>query len=743
MNISKLLIGLLWIITSLPSSLYSQTAGTLRGYIIDAKSSEALPYANVILEGTKLGASADLKGNFIIRGIPAGKTYTAIFSYIGYVRKKIPVRIVAANITQLTVELEPGNLELKTVEKIGNKYEKPNETDLGLQRINVRDIELMPKGVETDIFRTLQAIPGVQSTGDVSARYYVRGGASNQNLVLLNGVSVYNPFHALGLFSIIDPEMINAVEFYKGGFTADYGGRLSSVLNLITKDGNKSRFGGSANISFLTGKGEFDGPFPGGSFIFTGRKSLFDQTLKKFVNKNAPFNFYDFSGKINFTSTDTKTLTKVSANIFKSEDKMFSGDPAKADYRWINDIYSAYWFQAWEDVPIYSEANLSYSKFNGQVIPNYSSAKERVNILKDITLRGDFTYIYQSRDEMKVGFKLKSIETDLRFENLQGVKSNVHDNGLHLSIYGKYRFLRYNNFGADFGTRINVITLTQKSGAVFEPRINLTYNLLPSVSLKAAFGIYTQELITLTNENEIISIFEPWIITPEYLKPSEAIHYVAGIDFAITSDLSLATEFYYKDYKSLAEINENKFNYTDPDFIAGTGKSRGAEFQIKYNTGKINFSFSYALSYAYRIVNNYKYYPRYDSRNNVSAALSYNLGAGWHAGVQWIFSSGHPFTQMKSFYDKLYVEDLFQHGFYGDFKPYTILAEKNLGRLPDYHRLDLSLTKRFKLFFSDVSLSFNVLNVYNRKNIFYFNRENGERVNMLPVLPSASLRIEL
>ena len=156
--------------------------------------------------------------------------------------------------------LSPVNIQLEEIEKIGEKFKRPNETDIGLQKLDIREIESLPKGVETDIFRTLHFLPGVQATGDISARYYVRGSSSDQNLVLYNGVSVYNPFHALGLFSIIDPEMINSLEFYKGGFPAEYGGRLSAVLNLTQKDGNQNEIDGLVSLGALSSKVSLEGP---------------------------------------------------------------------------------------------------------------------------------------------------------------------------------------------------------------------------------------------------------------------------------------------------------------------------------------------------------------------------------------------------------------------------------------------------------------------------------------------------
>ena len=735
----------LFLLLVLSFTSFAQKTGTLRGFVTDSLSGEALPYSNILIQETTFGASADLRGIFTITGIPANREYSVRVTYVGYVSRYINVFIKAGEVTQIKVPLVESTIKLQEIEKIGNKISHANETDLGLQKLSVKELEMLPKGVETDIFRSLQFIPGVQSTGDVSARYYVRGGASDQNLVLLNGIPIYNPFHALGLFSIIDPEMINAVEFYKGGFTAEYGGRLSSVLNMITKDGNKNRYSGNGTISFLTGKAAIEGPIPGGSFLITGRKSLFDQVLKKFINyKDAPFSFHDLSGKINYATSDTKSLTKFSLQGFNSHDGLKSDDPAKADYSWTNNLYGLYWFQAWEDVPIYSEVNFSVSSFEGAIDPNLSDAKERQNSITDVTLKADFTNIYESRDEIKVGYKLKSVKTSYTFENLQGNKSALADQALHFSLYGKYRFLRFESFGADIGTRINLLSLTQQHAPFLEPRVNLTYAIFPWLIFKGAWGIYTQELITLTNENEVISLFEPWSIVPGYLKVPEAIHYVTGLELRLPNGFSFNTEVYYKDLKQTAEINPDKADDQDPDLVQASGESYGAEFLLKYSQDFIEFSASYSLSWAYRNINGWISYPRYDSRNAVNSNIILDLGAGWEASFSWFFNSGLPFTEIVGYYDKLYLNDLYGFGgFYGEYNPYTLLGDPNLGRLPTYHRLDMGITKKFTLGFTKIEISGNVLNVYDRKNIFYFERDSGKRVNMLPVLPTASIRIEI
>jgi hypothetical protein len=514
---------------------------------------------------------------------------------------------------------------------------------------------------------------------------------------------------------------------------------------MITKDGNKNRYSGNASIGFLTAKAAVEGPIPDGSFIITGRKSLFDNVLKRFVNyKDAPFNFYDLSAKLNYATSDTKSLTKFSLQGFNSHDDLTNDDPTKADYNWTNNLYGFYWFQAWQDVPIYSEVNFSVSSFEGAITPKLSNAKERENSIRDITLTADFTNVYDSRDEIRVGYELKSVKTDYNFENLQGNKSALAQQALHFSLYGKYRFLRFENFGADIGTRINLLSLTKQHAPILEPRINLTYAVFPWLILKGAWGIYTQELITLTNENEVISLFEPWSIVPRYSPVPEAIHYVTGLELRLPSGISFNTEVYYKDLKHTVELNPDKADDQDPDLVQASGEAYGAEFMFKYSHQYFQFTTSYSLSWAYRNINGWISYPRYDSRNAINSNLIINFGAGWETSISWFFHSGLPFTQIVGYYDKLYLDDLYGYGgFYGNYYPYTLLGDPNLGRLPTYHRLDIGLTKKFKIGFTKIEMSVNVINVYDRENIFYFERDTGKRVNMLPILPTALIRVEI
>jgi hypothetical protein len=740
----KIKITVLFLVLFFNSAIQLAQTGTLRGSVEDSTNGESLAYVNIVIAGTKIGISSDLNGNFTLPAIPSDRNLTLRITHIGYLNKEIPINLSSGKITQITIKLIPAKYQLEEIETVGKRISREKETDLGLNRLTVRDLELLPKGVETDIMRSLQLIPGVKSTGDVSARYYVRGGSSDQNLVLLNGVSVYNPFHAMGLFSAIDPEMINVIEFFKGGYTAEFGERLSSVLNLVTKNGNRNRYAGSASLSFLTSKASVEGPIPNGSFMITGRKSLFDNVLKKYTNyKDAPFDFYDFSYKVNYSMNDDKSLTKISLFGFNSKDQLLNKNQLKEDFNWSNNILGASWFQAWES-PLYSELTLSWSGFKAEVVPNESDALPRINKVDDITLKMDFNYIYESRDELRVGYAIKSFRTDYYFMNQLNIRTGLNDFSANISVYGKYRLLRFDSFVADAGVRINAAPLTNKNNTRFEPRLNTKFNISPLFSLKLAWGIYSQEMVTLTDDNDIISLFEPWIIVPDYLVAPSAIHYVIGADINLSENLLFNIEGYYKLLRNVTELNKSKVSSSDPDLLSSKGESYGWEFMLQLQEKRIAAMLSYSLSWAYRETDGWLYYPRYDYRHQLTFDVSYNIGANWNISAIWVFSSGQPFTQIEGFYDKLHFDNLYTQWFmYESYKPYTILTDKNLGRLPYYHRLDLNVSKKFNLYFLDLTFSASIINVYDRKNLFYFERDTGKRINMLPFLPTASIKVDL
>ncbi len=729
------------------SSKDNNRKGIIRGIVSDSTNGEILAFGNVLIKETNNGTSTNEKGLFIITSLYAPAEYTLQVSYVGYQTKEIVVKTLSNKVTHIDVKLLPNTIELQTVEKVGQKVPESNAIDLGLERLSIKDLEKLPQSAETDIFRLLKTVPGVKSTGDISARYYVRGSPSSHNLILLNGITIYHPFHALGMFSSVDPEMINSMEFYKSGIPVEYSGRLSSILNLVTKDGNKLKYSGTYNATMLTNKALVEGPIPNGSFILTGRKSHSTAILDKFLNEeNIPLDFYDFSFKLNLRDDEFVKKSNYSIFGFVSNDKLQNNSPSQADYDWSNKLFGFKWFQL-TDSPLFYEVNFFISSFEAETIPNFSSVLAKDNDITDITAKVDVTYVYDNKNQLDVGLKIKEVKSSLVLENSKGNSGDISGpKGANISAYLNYKFLSNKDFGLDIGSRVNLTRIAAGTAGqyFFEPRINFTGRFSPATAIKASWGIHNQELITLSDEDELINIFEPWFVTPNYLDPSQAIHYSAGLSINPTGNIEIDIEGYYKEINNFAALNDNKLFDTDPDLVNGEGESKGLELQINYTPKPYRINLGYSISEATKKVNGIKYPPRYDSRHTVNFSFEYNIGDGWYTSVVWTYNSGMPFTQFVGFRERLYIDDFVtDQMLLGNYDLYYIFGERNAVRLPDYHRLDFSLSKFLKIESLKIHMDLSLINVYDRKNIFYFDRETGKRINMLPFLPTASIKIEI
>jgi Carboxypeptidase regulatory-like domain/TonB-dependent Receptor Plug Domain len=731
----------------LPDTSPGQNIGTLRGFLTDSLSGEVLPYGNIFIKELNEGSATDNKGYYLFPGLPAPGSYTVTASFVGYEAKEFEVRIHVNQATLLNIQLNPVSFELQTVEKIAQRKGGDEKPNIGVHTYTVKELEIIPQGVETDILRSIQDVPGVTNTSDITAKYYVRGGTNNQNLILLNDATIYNPFHALGMFSIVDPEMINSFDFYKGGFPTEYAGRTSSVLDLVAKYGNKNRFAGTAAVSLLTAKAAFEGPIPNGSFIITGRKSISDEVLKYFYNNhNIPVSFYDLSFNLNYADNTFINDARFFLHGFASGDKIVNDDPQKADYSWDNVIYGLSYYQV-SDAPFFYKLSLNFSNFTGEVDPKQSNVKPKKNEVRDVTYKADFTFLFRNKDILDAGFKISSIKTDLFLKNSYGELQNIGPIGATVngSIYVNYQMLRFENFGLEVGSRLNLVGLSKGAynGNPFEPRLRLTYTVNPVVKVQAAAGVFIQELTTLSDEDEVITIFEPWLILPNYSGVTRSTHYTAGIDLYLNQNWNFNVEGYYKITRNVPLVNKNKIFPYDPDLVFAKSEAYGAEFSNRLSSSNISFTASYALAWVFNEIGGERYRPRYDIRNALKLLLEINLGDGWSFSTAWAYNSGYPFTRLTGYYDKLYFYvDPSDYSALDLYTRFALLDEKNTGTTPDYHRLDLNLSKRIELPHSKLFIGLNILNVYDRANLFYFNLETGERVNMLPFLPSIFVKAE-
>ncbi len=721
----------------------AQQTGTLRGIAKDSTTSEVLPFCNIFIKELNAGISTNSRGYFVLPSIASPHSYTVIASYVGYKTKEFNIKIETSKITEIEILLNKSSVELGTVEKVANVSAENNKPLISRLIITPRDLEITPMNIEPDLFRSLASLPGVQNSGDVSVKFNVRGGESNQNLILLDGIPIYYPFHAIGLLSVIDPDIINNVEFFKGGFTSNYDRAISSIVKIISNDGNNNFYSGKASLSLLSAKGLIEGPISNGSFYFTGRKSISNKILRKFVNeKDIPIDFYDYSFKINYRNKDFFEGTKFSLINLSSQDNLKYADPLTPDYLWSNNVWGFKMFTVGK-IPFFLDLGISLSSFENKINPKESEVKPKQNELNDFTISFDFLYILDSKDEIEIGTDIKSITSKLFLPNKFDFQTDIGTNDIGSNAYINYKILRFVNLGINIGARFNIVDLEAK-GNFIEPRINISYKLLSNLSIKTAYGIFQQELTTLQDEREALSLFEPIVIIPSYLSKAKAEHFIAGVSYGITNNIKIDIEGYYKNLISVPTLNENKTLFDEPDLLNSKGESYGTELLFNYSKNPFLFTVSYTLSWAFKEVDGFRYRPKYDSRHNLNLTLSYKLPFNIELNTTWKYNSGYPFTQQAGYYDRLAFNDFISNNdIYNTLIPIQLFAQKNAATLPDYHRLDMSLSKKLDLNYFKINMSISAINIYNRKNIYYFEQSTGKRVNMIPFLVTGIIKIEL
>lgn len=733
---TSILIGLLAAIMLPPASVAG--VGAVRGTVTDSANGEALIFANVTIRGTTLGVTTNLRGFYFLPGIPAGR-HTLQVSFIGYRQRTFVVNVSeGATLTQ-DVRLVPDRIEMDEM-TVTRETERPTDTDISLTRLSARDIGMVPAGLEGDIFRVLQAEPGVGSTGDVSARYYVRGGGGDQNLLLLDGATIYNPFHALGVFSVIDPDIIAGMEFHKGGFSPEHAGRLSSILNVVTRDGNRSRFGGSAQAGLLSGKVTLEGPVPDGSFLIAARKSYSARALQRYLpGKSNPFAFYDASAKVTYGGPAAGENGRLVAHAFLSDDRVRNGDPLQEDYYVRNNVAGVSWHRIWS-APLVSTVSVTYSGYDGEVLVNDSRAPMRSNRVRDVQFSADLTYMYTNRDELAFGVQSKRLSTALDLENVFGVLTRHDTRGTDLHAYASYRLRASEIFGLTIGARIRFATLTASRPTFIEPRASFTLVPSPVLALKAAVGWYAQEVVTLTDESEVLSVFDPWVIVPPSLGPPQAWHFNAGVSYHPHADVLVDVEAYYKPMNDLVDADPGRIAADAREFINVSGRSYGLEWLVRYDGGAFRAQASYALGYAERILGGVRVVPKYDVRHSVHLLTAWSPGGGVRLTAGWTLKSGAPFTPITGFHDRPVIDPVDPWSITGPAEPVTMWGGRNSRRLPWYHRLDAGGSLGFDIGPVAMTVELNLLNVYDRRNIFYYDRDTGEETTMLRFFPSLSVK---
>ena len=721
--------------------------GTIRGFITDQNTSEPIMFCNVSIKGTSYGSQTDLNGMYTLSKIPIGE-YTIVVSYVGYEKVEKEVELSINEIITLNLEMQQSSIKLDEVEISGERQEMKNDVKVASIKISSKDLELIPTiGGEADLAQYMQIIPGVIFTGDQGGQLYIRGGSPVQNKVIMDGMTIYSPFHSIGLFSVFDSDIIRNTDVYTGGFSAEYGGRVSSIMNITTKDGNKKRIKGKLSSNTFGSKLMIDGPLSkegSTTFLFSGKTSYIDKTSSTIYNFEMPYSYTDLYGKMTWNAGNGSK-----ANLFGFNFNDQVNYQGISDLKWKSEGIGSDFILIPGNSAVLIQGNFAFSSYHITLEEDNSQLRE--SSISGASMGFDFTS-FNPTGKIKYGFDVYGFETKFKTFNVVNAIIEQNENTSEFSAYINYQY-KSNRFIFEPGFRIQKYTL----GTSPEPRLGIKYIISDQLRIKLAAGTYSQNIISTVSDRDVVNLFYGFISSPENLpldqdgeeypnQIQKARHLILGLENDINRKLDLQIEAYVKDFTQLTNINRSMTSNYDNEFIVEQGLAQGIDFLIKYKSKDLYIWSVYSIGFIKRFENEENsYFPHFDRRHNVNLVGSYSFGEdnSWKADVRWNLGSGFPFTQTQGFYENLTFSNGINTDYISENGELGIkYAELNKGRLPYYHRLDMSISKEIQLKNnSKLEMSISVTNAYNRENIFYFDRIQHERVNQLPLLPSGGISV--
>lgn len=757
-------------------TLQGQT-GTLRGHIYDAESGEAIAFASVQLVGSKEGVISDGDGFFQLSAVSVGIQRVQV-SYLGYLDTLIDIGIMSNKIKYQLIYLTRSTIELQTIDISASKELARSEIQIGQIQLTKEKIKSLPSiGGEPDIAQYLTALPGVVVSGDQGGQIFIRGGSPVQNRVLLDGQLIYNPFHSIGLFSVFETEIIRSVDVLSAGFNAEHGGRISAVMDIKTREGNKNRMSGLASLSPFQGKLLLEGPIKplkkengtAVSFLLTGKYGWLDKTsphlyryavdsnfysfakkdtsLSSLQNVGLPYQYQDLYGKISFLGENG---SKVNIFGFSFTDKFKLANIARQ--QWETFGGGMYFLLSPLQSPVRIEGNIGFSRYNLSLAEKNTGP--RSSSLESYTARLDFMQVGK-QSALEYGLELISLNTAFQFVNPFNLTISQNDFTTEMAAFVRFKY-QVNKFILQPGFRLHYYASQGQFSP--EPRLGLKYLWSDNFRLKMGGGFYSQNLISLANNQDVVQLFSGFLVGPETTlfksgtnipvksRLQKATHLVAGLEWEPFNLFSVSLEGYQKDFNQLISLNRNKRKATDPDFLVEEGEAIGLDLSLAYKPSSFDIGITYSLASVFETSNKLRFPTVFDRRHSLNFLFSYLSGKSkqWKWGAHWYVGSGFPFTQTQGFFENNQLTDLLQTDILGGNYPLgTLLSDEiNGGRLSYYHRLDASVQYTHKINrFAYIESTFAVTNVYNRQNVFYLDRITNQRVNQLPFIPSLNMTI--
>ncbi len=716
-------------------------AATLHGFVREKSSKEPVLMANVWLKDSKIGATTNMKGYYVLSGLAPGD-YEVCFRFVGF-KMQIVKKTLSADADEtldILLEEEPVQMRAMTV----NAQRDKRENEIRPSQIAVQTIELrrIPQIAEADLFRAIQMLPGVATLSDFSAGLYIRGGSPDQNLILLDQIDVYNPNHMFGFFSTFNTDAVKSVELLKGGFPASYGGRLSSVLNVYNKEGNRQEFSGVARLSLLSATTTLEGPWEKGSWMISGRRTYMDFAAKM-ADVDLPYYFYDGHAKINY---DIDKNNVASVSFYAGNDILdLDNDGTAIGLNWGNRTFSGQWTHLFSS-KLFSHFILAGSRFNSDTKVKFDQvAFGLLNRITDLSAKAMLTWTPDAKHTVDFGFESK----DLNFRLDYYVVDTQYRNRFRGRYYGLYLQDHYkldalNSLQA--GLRVDHYTDGDYWRAA--PRLSFKHLFSEKTSVTLSYGDYFQFLNQVQQEG--FSFADMWFPVDRTFAPARANHYIAGMTFDNKKTFSVTIEAYYKKYNHIAEYRtfrggdeQLEDQTTAQNFFSGQGDSYGADVYVRNNIYGFAGWIGYTLSWTTKQVAGYnfgqEYYPTYDRRHSITLIEDYRLNDRWRLNLAFKYGSGQPYTEVTARYA---VVDPSGHIHYE-----SLNGKKNFYRLPAYHRLDIGAFYTTKIFSLPCEIYLQAVNVYNHKNVWYRRYlvyKNPAQIKdyaQIPFLPTAGLSV--
>lgn len=772
-----------------------QAQYTLSGKVVEEGSGEPLSYANIVIKSKHSGTTSNVDGFFTLYGIPSD-TSVIQFSYVGYEIKEIVYRDLESK--NALVQLKPLSTSLNEVviQAESSNYINVQE-GVSKTRLATKQITTLPSVGEVDIFRSLQLLPGVSGTNESSSGLFVRGGTPDQNLVLLDGMTVYKVDHFFGFFSAFNANAVKDVQLFKGGYPSKYGGRISSVVDLTGKTGSFEKVGGSAGINFLSANAMVEVPIGKKvSVLLAGRRSytdviksdLYKNITGKFVDNNQQFRnldyneiepsfyFFDWNGKLSFRPSDKdlislstyngKDFLDQSRNLLRVIDfganipvrNVTIDVVEKTD--WGNKGASLKWSRQWNDA-WYSNLLVAGSEYFSNynidgvfqlTIPSMDSLVNEIkrggvetNRVRDYSINLDNELQFSEKHKLSFGIAHTITSVDysaVQDDSIPILESNQES--YYTSLYVGDTWKPIQKLIIEPGFRASYYELTDQY--LYSPRLSMGYQLTSKFKLKAAYGLHYQFVNRVINETITEGSRDFWILADgELVDVSSAIHYILGASYE-TNGWLFDVEGYWKELQGLSEFSlrfRSNESY-DPQelFFKGYGTAKGVEFLIQKKAGQFSGWLSYTLGqvvHTFPQLNEGKpFYASQDQRHELKLVASYDIG-DWSVASNFVFGSGKPFSEPEGFYT---IEQL-----NGDPLQFVSVGVKNGSRLPAYHRLDISVHHRFPIGKVKADLGVSLFNIYGRKNVWYYKYDFSQtpylktEVNYLGFTPNISFNI--